>query len=304
MEVPDGETRGLFYALRGDVPFVVRLHTPTMLDVRLRRGRLNLHGWLADRVDRISSDRAHGLVAPTPLLVETLRPFGWLVGRDPEIIPYPFEPESFVGVAPPDPSSSVVLVVGRIEHRKGQDVLVEAVHLLREEGIHAEIVLAGEAFGEIGGVNAKAAVEVRAAELGVPCRFVGHVPYADLPELFARARVVAVPSRFESFSIAALEGVASGRPVVCSKTTGVASFVERWDAGTLVDPDDPRQLADALRPFLLSTELATDTGLRGRRALVHDLRPAEIAAQEARLYEAAIARAERRRVDPHGPAGG
>ncbi len=42
-------------------------------------------------------------------------------------MPYPFDPKTFFEVGEPDPRSDIVLVVGRIEHRKGQDVLVEAV---------------------------------------------------------------------------------------------------------------------------------------------------------------------------------
>ncbi len=96
--------------------------------------------------------------------------------------------------------------------------------------------------------------------------------------------VVAVPSRFESFALAALEAIAAGRPVVISATTGVAPFVTRWGAGAVVDPDNARELADALRPYFVSPTLAAETSQRGRRALVEELNPSEIAAREAAVY--------------------
>jgi glycogen(starch) synthase len=287
IETQDGETRALVCALRNGAPLVIRLHTPALLDVRLRDGRLNWRAQLADRLDRISSDRAHALVAPSPLLVDVLRRFDWIRGRDPAIVPYPFDPGIFLEVGEPDRRSVIVLVVGRIEHRKGQDVLLDAVADLRATGLDARVVLAGASAGELDGLSARAAIEARAARLGVPCEFAGHVAYPALPELYARARVVAVPSRFDNFPFAALEAIAACRPVVISATTGVAPFVTRWGAGAVADPDDPRGLADALRPYLVSPTLAAETGQRGRRALVEELEPTEIAAREVALYEAA-----------------
>jgi glycogen synthase len=293
----EDETRALVFALRDVVPLMVRLHSPALLDVRLRDGRLSWRAQLADRLDRISADRAHALVAPSPLLVDVLRRFDWIRGRDPVIVPYPFDPKTFFEVGEPDRRSDIVLVVGRIEHRKGQDVLVEAVAGLRAAGIDAKVVLAGTSAGPMDGLSARAAIEARAARLGVPCEFAGHVAYPALPELYARARVVAVPSRFESFALTAMEAIAAGRPVVISATTGAAPFVTRWGAGAVVDPDDARGLADALRPYFVSPTLAAETGQRGRRALVEELKPSEIAAREAAVYEAARDEWARRQVN-------
>jgi glycogen synthase len=295
IETQESETRALVFALRDVAPLVIRLHTPAVLDVRLRDGRLSLRAKLADRLDRISADRAHMLVAPSPLLVDVLRRFDWIRGRDPAIIPYPFDPRNFLEVGEPDPKSDIVLVVGRIEHRKGQDVLLDAVANLRAAGLDARVVLAGASAGPMDGLSARAAIETRATRLGVPCELAGHVAYPALPDLYERARVVAVPSRFESFSLTALEAIAAGRPVVISATTGVAPFVTRWEAGAVVDPDDARGLADALRPYLVSPTLAAETGQRGRRALVEELEPTDIAAREVSVYETARDEWARRR---------
>jgi glycosyltransferase involved in cell wall biosynthesis len=287
IETDDGETRALVCALRNSAPLVIRLHTPTLLDVRLRDGRLSWRAQLADQLDRISADRAHQLESPSPILVDVLRRFDWIRGGDPAIVPYPFDPSIFLDVDEPDDSSDVVLVVGRIEHRKGQDVLLEAVAYLRSAGLDAKVVLAGASSGDLDGVSAQAAIEARAARLGVPCEFTGHVAYSALPKLYTRARVVAVPSRFESFSITALEAIAAGRPVVCSATTGVAPFVTRWGAGAVVDPDDAKALADGLRPYLTSAPMAAETGHRGRGALAEELEPIAIATRKVAIYNAA-----------------
>jgi glycosyltransferase involved in cell wall biosynthesis len=76
-------------------------------------------------------------------------------------------------------------------------------------------------------------------------RFAGYVSDADLPQLYAAARVFAYPSLYEGFGIPPLEAMACGTPVVAS-TAGAFSEV-LGDAALLVDPRDEGALAEALR---------------------------------------------------------
>ncbi|MCK9876351.1 glycosyltransferase family 4 protein [Frankia sp. Ag45/Mut15] len=303
IETQDGETRGLRTALRRDVPLVIHLHTPTMMDVRLRQGKLHGRGALADRIDRFSAVRADVRTAPSELIVTTLRDFGWLKEKqDADVIPYPFDRTPYTGVVPPGQTDPVLFVVGRLEWRKGLDVLLSAAALLKERGVAATVVLAGQSSGVIDGVPTGEWLQRRATELGVACRFAGHLSRPELVKAYEEARVVVVPSRFESFSIAGLEGMASGRPVVATATTGVATWVAKWKGGTVVPPEDPRALADALEPFLRDPELAVTVGARGRAGTA-ELEPRRIAAVRLTAYQKAIDRhAARRRLRRPRPA--
>jgi len=295
VETQDGETRGLSIALRRSVPLVIYLHTPTMLDVRLR-GPLSLRGRIADRIDRLSSDRADVLTSPSQLLVDTLRQFGWLEGRLPEIIPPPAPPGPWGEVASAASTDPVVLAAGRVEQRKGGDVLVEALSRLGEVG-DVEALFAGSSAGRMDGRPFAEWLADRADALGVRCRFVGPVPRDAMADLYARSRVVVISSRFENFSTVAVEAMASGRPVVCSATGGIASLVERSGAGTVVPPDDPAALADALAPFLASPEKAAEVGERGRAAVRHELDPEVVARRREAAYAKAIAHHRRTRSE-------
>jgi glycosyltransferase involved in cell wall biosynthesis len=147
-------------------------------------------------------------------------------------------------------------------------------------------------------------LEERARSLGVPCRFLGPTPTADMHAVYGLARVVAVPSRFENFPTVALEAMASGRPVVCSSRSGVAPLVERWGAGTVVPPDDPAALADAVEPFLASTERAAEVGKRGRGAVARELDATTVARMREGAYRKAIARHRLGRASCLRPAAG
>lgn len=293
VETQDGETRGLYVALRHSVPLVVHLHTPTMFDVRLMGRPLSPRGRLADRIDRISSDRADVLTSPSAHLVDALRQFGWLEGRTPEIIPPPAPPGPWSDVPSPMGTGRVVLAAGRLDWNKGGDVLVEALAKLGADGDEPEAVFAGASSGRMEGQRFGDWLGGRARALGARCRFLGSVPRAAMADLYGQARVVAVPSRHESFSTVAIEAMASGRPVVCSSTTGVAPLVERWRAGAVVAPEDPAALADGLAPFLASVTTAAEAGERGRAGVGRELEPTVVARRRERAYELAVERHRR-----------
>jgi glycosyltransferase involved in cell wall biosynthesis len=106
---------------------------------------------------------------------------------------------------------------------------------------------------------------------------------------------VAIPSRSESFSLAGLEAMAAGRPVVCTSRVGLAELIEGTGAGTVVEPDDPAALAAGLRPYLEDRALAAEAGERARAVVTTRLAPARIAQEREVAYEEAIRRWHHRR---------
>src|SRR5690606_3435764 len=99
-------------------------------------------------------------------------------------------------------------------------------------------------------------------------RFVGGIGDDELGELLASAEIAVVPSRYEGFSLPAVEHMASGTPLVASRAGALPEVV--GDGGVLVPPGDAEELAAALRRL-------------------HDS-PAE----RARVADAGLARVERR----------
>jgi glycosyltransferase involved in cell wall biosynthesis len=294
IETQDGETRALMQAVTRSCPVVVHMHAPTMLPLRLTGTELSRRGRLADRLDRITSDRATMVTAPSQLLVDTVRPYGWLRRADVTIVPNPFDASPWLGVPSVARSGPVVATVGRLEPNKGLDVLLDAIALLAARDIDAKLILAGASSGQVDGVPTGRWLERRAQELGVPCMFTGHIGQRELVDVYTQARVVAVPSRFESFSIAAVEGMAAGRPVVTTSRTGIAPFVRDWRAGDVVPPEDPKALADAIAPYLLDPTLAESVGTNGRVGSAR-LDPLSIARDREKVYRDAVAKFQRAR---------
>jgi glycosyltransferase involved in cell wall biosynthesis len=112
-------------------------------------------------------------------------------------------------------------------------------------------------------------------------RFAGYVPDADLPELYAAARVFAYPSLYEGFGIPPLEAMACGTPVVASNAGALPEVLGK--AALLVNPLDEAALAEALRAA------ADDGGALRQRGLDQAARYSweRAAAETWRVYEEA-----------------
>ena len=152
------------------------------------------------------------------------------------------------------PSESIILFVGRVDPIKGIDTLLEATRILADQAATPPTVLfvggdldaAGQPIGPLADVAA------RATTLGIDMcfRFVGSQPQDQLPRFYAAADVVAVPSRYESFGLVAVEAMACGIPVVASRAGGLKFTVEEGVSGYLVPVRNPSALAATLGRIL------------------------------------------------------
>ncbi|ELZ81727.1 group 1 glycosyl transferase [Haloferax elongans ATCC BAA-1513] len=84
--------------------------------------------------------------------------------------------------------------------------------------------------------------------------FRGEVDYEEMPELYSSADVSVFPSLKEATSIAALESMASGTPVVATNVGGLTQIIENGREGLLVDPAQPDEIASAVDKLLKSNQ--------------------------------------------------
>jgi glycosyltransferase involved in cell wall biosynthesis len=139
-----------------------------------------------------------------------------------------------------DFNGPVILSVGALIPRKGQDLLVRALPLLPD----VTLLLAGQG-------QYRRVLESLAQDLGVERRigFLGSVPHHKLPRIFAAADVMALPSESEGLANAWVEALACGTPIVISDVGGARELLDRPEAGRIVDRD-PEAIADAIRAIL------------------------------------------------------
>ena len=138
-----------------------------------------------------------------------------------------------------------LLFVGTLEPRKNVPGLLRAYRMLLDERITDEpLVLVG---GK-GWLYEEIFDRVEALDLGTHVRFLHGVPDADLPGFYNAASVLAMPSFYEGFGLPALEAMSCGTPVVAADRASLPEVV--GDAASLVDPESPEDLAEALKRIL------------------------------------------------------
>ena len=172
---------------------------------------------------------------------------------------FPFRPRA-VPSSPPR-----ILAAGRLVPKKGFDVLLRALALLRERReVRCEIVGDGPQRGDL---------QALAGRLGID-RMVslpGWASYEDMPALYHGADVLAVPSvrapdgDVDGLPNVAVEALACGTPVVAGAISGIPEAVRPGETGLLVPPGDAAALADALEQALTDEALRTRVAEGGRR---------------------------------------
>jgi glycosyltransferase involved in cell wall biosynthesis len=162
-----------------------------------------------------------------------------------------------------------VLFVGRLTPHKGID------RLLRALPAGAALRVAGSAGHDPRPPERDYPALLRRLAQGRDVAFLGPVPDAALPELYRRAVVLALPSVdrtcygrpvpvSELLGLVALEAMASGTPVVASRTGGLAEVVVDGETGFLVPPGDTGALGDRLARLLADRRLAARLGAGAR----------------------------------------
>jgi glycosyltransferase involved in cell wall biosynthesis/O-antigen/teichoic acid export membrane protein len=170
-----------------------------------------------------------------------------------------------------------VVFLGRLEiAQKGLDLLLDAVAAVPDE-LPGRLVLAGDGPD-------RRALEVRAQRLGIADRvvFAGRVEGADKLALLAGARLVAMPSRFETFGIVAAEALACGTPVVAFEIPSLREVVAPG-TGVLVPAFDVAAFGRALVELARDRERVEAMGRQGRaHARRYDWD--DVAAQQEAVY--------------------
>lgn len=255
-------------------PVVHMFHTLGLMKQRVARQPGEAEGEYRIKGEYDVLRLADKIVAATPAELAQLQ---WLYRADTEkmvIIPpgvdisrfYPIpqdEAKEYIGVLP---CEQVLLFVGRIEPLKGIDTLIDALAILRQQGLEMCLsVIGGDPDAGEQGISTEMArlhmIRERAG-MGDLVAFLGKRSQDTLPYYYSAVEAVVVPSHYESFGMVALEAMACGTPVVASQVGGLAYLVQDNETGFTVPVDDPVALADKLAILMTDHELRARMGAK------------------------------------------
>lgn len=158
------------------------------------------------------------------------------------------EPSFHADAETPLPTAPRLVCVGRLSAEKGQMLLIEAAHLLAEESIEFELVLAGD-----GDMRAQVEALIAQYGLGKRVRITGWISSDQVREEILAARALVLPSFTEGLPIVIMEAMALRRPVLATCVTGIPELVLAGENGWLFPAGSVSDLAAAMKNCLLKS---------------------------------------------------
>lgn len=248
----------LFHGLSNELPLNIKeAHIPTVVTIHDVIWRVLPHTF--SLFDRKIDDFKYGRSCRNATRIiavseNTKKDIVKFYGIDPEKIDVVYQgcDNSFKTFRGPDELESIkqrlglperyILQVGTIEERKNLELTVRAL-----SSVNPEVKLLAVGKDRKG---YKGKVLKTAQECGVMNRIVfrDNISFADLPAVNRLAEIVLYPSRYEGFGIPVIEGLESERPVIAAK--GSCLEEAGGDGSIYVDPDNPRELAQAINSIL------------------------------------------------------
>ncbi|MFS2242877.1 glycosyltransferase [Microbacterium sp. OR16] len=191
-----------------------------------------------------------------------------------------------------------IAFIGRLSPRKGPDVVVEAIPLLRARGHRPRLEIVGDVFRGYEWFGAELDDRIRALHLTDAVRRRGYASDV-LPHLIA-ADVIAVTSRVdESFGNVAVEAVLAGRPVIVSDLTGLREAVAEYPTARVVPVGDSTSVAEAIDGLIDEwDDMRSKVSAAARRATEKHSRQAYGDALRTTLAQISLHKSERLSARP------
>lgn len=149
-----------------------------------------------------------------------------------------------------------IVLIGRVAEVKGDDIALESVRILHEQG-HTQVRLL------FAGQDTDWGTALRTGEQGRYATWLGRRD--DIPQLLAAADICIQPSRSEGLGMALMEAASAGKALVATRVGGIPEVIEHGHSGWLVPPDDAAALAQAILTLLRHPEMALQMGTRARQ---------------------------------------
>jgi len=291
---------GLLALRRAGLPLVATVHHPITqdrdVDLESARGwrRLSVRRWYGFlRMQARVARRISTLLTVSKSSAADISSAFAVPADRLQTIPLGVDPEVFVPPTTPRAPGRIVCVASADMPLKGVSHLLEAVAKLRTE-LAVELVLVTKLAA--GGASERL---IEQLAIGDVVRTVSGIDDQELAALLGSAEVVAVPSRYEGFSLPAVEAMACGTPLVASRAGALPEVIGAdGECGLLVEPGDSEALAGALATLLADAQRRGRMGAAGRARVLRRYSWAAVAAHTAESYAATLAQRHPRRLVP------
>jgi glycogen(starch) synthase len=275
---------------RVTTPIVIKLHTPLFLTQRLNSApkedsAVKLRKWM----EKYCVTHAAKIISPSRALAEIIS--DELGVADIEIVPNCVDTDFFVRKEKRGKTAiRSVIYAGRLERRKGVEVLARAIPIVVSEIHDVRFALVGrDTPTGPGGESMKKWLEnfFDTARIRQYIEFLGEVPRTNILKYFQEADVCVLPSLWENLPYTCLEAMACGVPVIASKIGGFLEIISDRIDGLLFEPGNHQQLATNIIGILRSGSI-NQFGARAREKVEFFFSHKVVAERAVECYERVI----------------
>lgn len=295
VDTPELLAEGFFPALTRVCPLVIRLYTPhsKFIQERLHNVTPSFDHEFIAAMERVAMTSADVLTSPSLDLRDYVANDLHIDAEQILIVRNPIDPDQFTPQGEqflPATEKTRILFVGRLEERKGIQYLVDAVPMITAKHKNVEFVIIGDDTKNAKGQKSelqKLKNTIERDGTGAYFEFIDRVPLGDLPGYYRSADISVVPSVYDNSPYTCLEAMACGRPVVGTAGGGTKEYLSHDESGFIVEPKDPRAIADAINKLIEDPSLRKQMAEKARERTLKYFQRQEIARQTAELYELA-----------------
>lgn len=288
IEAPEWKAEGLLLRLLRRGPVVIHIHllNQQLFEANGFEGGVGVR--IANAMERWTARFAQATSVSSITSVTRADGRSIIPLRSVSVVPPPIKADEWAEVRPAESTEPVVLFVGRLDQLKSPETIIRALRRMPKlDGVRA--VFVGQPLRARSGVSYDVHLrELAGSEVRVETIAIVH-DLGALRDLFGRARVVAIPSRFETLSMVALEAMAAARPIVLGPRVGAAELIGDPESAPVIDPDDIDGWATHLHRFLADPDVAGKAGRRNREHIQMLAPPGRVASARVDLYRSVIA---------------
>ena len=180
-------------------------------------------------------------------------------------------------------NSRFILFVGRFSKSKGIENLINALDILKnqEEFLDVRLVIMGVDFG----FEEKMEELIEKFDLSKKVTIIKNPPREDVVSAYGESEFLILPSQWELSPLVPLESFAFKKPVISTRSHGIPFTIQHDKNGILVEPENPIELADAIKKLLLNEDLRNRLGTSGYNFVHEECNCVSMAKNSLKLYE-------------------
>lgn len=267
IEFVNWETEGLLFTLIPNkilkIPVIVRLHTPSFVEHQIYSRKLYFSEKIKEYFEKIFvNQKENHLIASTVFNANKCK-MVYQIKKRISIAPLGIKIPSHKEIVPFSHNYPVkILYIGRLEARKGIDILIKAIPKVLSRVTRVKFIIVGrENVDTKWIVKLRNTIEYKYLE---KINFLGYVEKNEtIKRLYQNADICVFPSRYESFGLTILEAMGFGKPVIASKVGGIPEIIEDRVNGILVRPRS-HDLAKNIVALVKNPKLRNKIGKKGR----------------------------------------